>query len=160
MCPCGIRMSLPSRTLKRNLCSMFKLENPQRVVILGKQWWFLLFFHLLSPGLFPQFLKYLCNELWSVCPSTISSTFQHLSSPEVYGHSERCFLLLSVYGLGKKAERRKRVCLGLGRCCSSVLRSHAFCCVRSQLAREDLAGFELRGRLETSLWSSVSVDVR
>lgn len=55
----------------------------------------------------------------------------------------KMFLLPLLEGLGKKAERRKRVCLGPhGRSRSSVLRFCAFCRGGSQLARWDPAGFE------------------
>lgn len=71
-----------------------------------KPWW---------PNLF-------CGGLQDISPLTISCTFNFCPSQNFTTTPKSVLLLLSLWGLGKKAERRKRVCLGpCGRSGSSVI---------------------------------------
>lgn len=100
---------MPSGTSREK--SLLHVQTGE-MAVLGEQWWLLFFLPFAISRTVSTVLKYLHDGLQDISPLTVSCTFNFCPSQNFTTTPKSVLLLLSLWGLGKKAERRKRVCLG------------------------------------------------
>ena len=90
-------MSLPSRTLKEKSLLLVQIGEPPESGDIGETVMISLVLPFVVSRVISTVLKYLCNELWSICPSTTSSTFSVCPAQKFTATLKDVFIALSLW---------------------------------------------------------------